>query len=61
MAKHWMAKHWSEVFSCRCGKRFRSYAAEAIHRHNYPMLCKSKKVRKPKNETQSPSSAPSAR
>jgi len=38
-----MAKHWSEVFSCRCGKRFRSYTAEAIHRHNYPMLCKSKK------------------
>lgn len=35
-----MAKHWSEVYSCRCGKTFRSYAAEAVHRHNFPALCR---------------------
>lgn len=26
-------------YSCRCGKKFRSYAAEARHRHNFPALC----------------------
>lgn len=41
-----MARHWSEVLSCSCGKTFRSYAAEARHRHNFPMLCKPAK--KPK-------------
>lgn len=30
--------------SCQCGKRFRSMSAEAVHRHNFPALCK----RKPK-------------
>lgn len=30
-------------FFCRCGATFRSYAAEARHRHNFPALC-----RKPK-------------
>ena len=30
--------------SCRCGKRFRSMSAEAVHRHNFPALCR----RKPK-------------
>jgi hypothetical protein len=38
-----MAKHWSEVLACQCGKRFRSYAAEAFHRHNFPALCRSPK------------------
>lgn len=26
--------------SCQCGKRFRSYGAEAYHRHNFPLLCR---------------------
>lgn len=25
---------------CICGKRFRSMGAEAVHRHNFPALCK---------------------
>jgi hypothetical protein len=25
---------------CVCGKRFRSYAAAAVHRHNFPALCR---------------------
>lgn len=33
--------------SCRCGKRFRSYQAEARHRHNFPVLCKAPKLRIP--------------
>ena len=33
-----MAKHWR--LECQCGKRFRSYSAEAVHRHNFPALCK---------------------
>ncbi len=33
-------------WSCRCGKRFRSYSAEAFHRHNFPALCRPKRVRK---------------
>lgn len=37
-------KHWSERMSCQCGKVFRSYSAEAFHRHNFPALCR----RKPK-------------
>lgn len=32
--------------SCQCGKKFRSYTAEARHRHNFPALCR----RKPKAE-----------
>lgn len=39
-----MRKHWSETFSCSCGKTFRSYSAEAYHRHNFPLFCKKKKV-----------------
>jgi hypothetical protein len=39
-----MAKHWSERLSCQCGKTFRSISAEAVHRHNFPALCR----RKPK-------------
>jgi hypothetical protein len=33
-------KHWTEILSCPCGKRFRSAAAEAHHRHNFPALCR---------------------
>lgn len=33
-------RHWSEAFACSCGKTFRSYAAEAVHRHNFPALCR---------------------
>lgn len=33
-----MRRHW---FHCTlCGARFRSYAAEARHRHNAPFLCR---------------------
>lgn len=32
--------------SCQCGKKFRSMSAEAVHRHNFPALCR----RKPKAE-----------
>lgn len=40
-------KHWSEIYSCGlCGKRFGSYAAEAMHRHNVPVMCKPKKRKK---------------
>lgn len=36
-----MTKHWSEVMACQhCGKIFRSTAAEAVHRHNFPALCR---------------------
>jgi hypothetical protein len=38
-----IARHWSEAMSCSCGKTFRSYAAEAFHRHNFPALCRVKK------------------
>lgn len=41
-----MAKHWSERLSCSCGMVFRSMSAEAVHRHNFPALCR----RKPKAE-----------
>lgn len=30
--------------SCRCGKKFRSYGAEAFHRHNFPALCRRPKL-----------------
>ena len=39
-------KHWSEVLRCSCGKTFRSYAAEAVHRHNFPALCKPRRAAK---------------
>ena len=39
-------RHWSESYHCTlCGKTFRSYAAEARHRHNAPALCKPKRVK----------------
>lgn len=41
---------WSEVYSCSCGKTFRSYAAEAVHRHNFPLLCKRAKPKKEKKD-----------
>ena len=41
-------KHWSEKYTCSCGKTFRSYAAEAFHRHNFPAMCKPKKIKKEK-------------
>lgn len=41
-----MAKHWSEVLQCSCGKKFRNMAQEAVHRHNFPTLCKPKKEKK---------------
>jgi hypothetical protein len=43
-----MAKHWSEILQCRCGMKFRSYASEAFHRHNYPILCRKPKKHIPK-------------
>lgn len=27
-------------WSCRCGMRFRSATSEAVHRHNFPALCR---------------------
>lgn len=33
-------QHWSQVLACSCGQRFRSYAAEAQHRHNFPAMCR---------------------
>lgn len=40
-------KHWSEQYACHvCGKRHRSYMEDARHRHNFPYLCKVKKVKK---------------
>lgn len=30
-------------FGCSCGHVARSFAEEARHRHNFPLLCKSKK------------------
>lgn len=43
-----MRKHWTEVMSCQCGKRFWSMSAEAFHRHNFPVLCRRKPEPKPK-------------
>lgn len=45
-----MKKHWSEIYQCQCGKKFRSYYAEAVHRHNFPILCKPKKVKNNKKK-----------
>jgi hypothetical protein len=36
-------KTYRRMFSpggCQCGKTFRSYGAEAYHRHNFPLLCR---------------------
>ena len=41
-------KHWSEKLVCQCGKSFSSLSAEAVHRHNFPALCKPKKKAKEK-------------
>lgn len=41
-----MAKHWSERLVCQCGKSFRTSSAEAMHRHNFPLLCKKPAVPK---------------
>lgn len=41
-----MKKHWSEIYQCSCGMKFRSYLAEAKHRHNFPILCRPKKTPK---------------
>ena len=46
-----MPKHWSEKLVCSCGMSFRSYAAEAKHRHNYPALCRPKRKTKPTTKT----------
>lgn len=46
-----MAKHWSEKLVCSCGMSFRSYAEEAKHRHNYPILCRPKKSKPAKKAT----------
>ena len=42
------ARHWSETYTCICGKAFRSYAAEAFHRHTFPALCKQAKPKRGK-------------
>jgi hypothetical protein len=40
-----MKKHWSEKLFCGlCGKSFRSMSAEAVHRHNAPILCVKTKI-----------------
>ena len=35
-----MARHWSEWYGCSCGFRTLSYAKDARHRHNFPLLCR---------------------
>jgi len=42
------AMHWSQIYSCICGKTFRSYAADAVHRHNFPALCRAQKPKRGK-------------
>lgn len=38
---------YNDGLSCHvCGMRFRSMAAEARHRHNFPALCKTKRLTK---------------
>lgn len=32
--------HWSEWFSCSCGFKTKSYCLDAVHRHNFPALCR---------------------
>ena len=44
-----MKTHWSDRMVCSCGMSFRSISAEAVHRHNFPVLC-----RKPKGPRKRP-------
>jgi hypothetical protein len=43
------------LFSCQCGHVARSASAEAYHRHNFPLLCRKPKPKRPgvKNEVAS--------
>lgn len=42
---------WSTImYSCVCGKTFRTPVSEARHRHNFPLLCKQVKVKPAKKE-----------
>ncbi len=43
-------RHWSTDLSCQCGKRFRSLNAEAMHRHNFPALCRQPKEKNLKKQ-----------
>lgn len=43
-----MARHWTEILHCSCGARFRDYAAEAKHRHNFPVFCRARREAKTK-------------
>jgi hypothetical protein len=36
------------MWGCQCGHVARSWAAEARHRHNFPMLCRKPKPKKEK-------------
>lgn len=57
-------KHWSEraALTCICGHVARSRAAEAIHRHNFPALCRKPKARKMNDKaTDIPDIRPSVR
>ncbi len=42
------AIHWSQKYACTCGRIFRSYAADAVHRHNFPALCRPQKPKRGK-------------
>lgn len=35
--------HWTEVMTCSCGARFTDIYKEAVHRHNFPALCRKKR------------------
>jgi hypothetical protein len=37
--------HWSERMTCSCGASFTDMYREAVHRHNFPALCKRKKTK----------------
>jgi hypothetical protein len=43
-----MSKSLFDVLACQCGMRFRSMSAEAVHRHNFPALCRQPKAPQPK-------------
>ncbi len=55
------ARHWSEMYTCICGKTFRSYAAEAFHRHNFPVLCRQQKPKRGKAAPITPSAKKEAK
>lgn len=57
------ALHWSQRYGCICGMKFRSYAADAFHRHNFPALCRSAKPKRTKAASNSaqPTPAPTFR